>query len=214
MFHDPMVRRHGISPHTMPSPGMRMYQFMRPTAYAGIGSRRTPADVLSLMYWIANMAAARGLWLYSGHAPGADYAFERGAGGRATIYLPWRGFGDGLAAPMGVIQYTATSEAYAMAAEYHPAWDRLSRGARALMARNCHQVLGPDLASPVRSVVCWTPDGSLNGRGSGVGGTGQALRIAARHGIPVVNLRRADHRARIEQWLRRPGQPSGASRFL
>lgn len=129
--------------------------------------------------------------------------FERGARGRATIFLPWRGFGDrdGLAPPQGIIHAAAGPQAYAMAAQYHPAWDRLGRGARALMARNCHQVLGPDLASPVRAVVCWTPDGSLNGRGSKVGGTGQALRIAARYGIPVVNLQRVDHRARIEHWL-------------
>jgi hypothetical protein len=29
---------------------------------------------------------------------------------------------------------------------FHPAWSRLTRGVRALHARNCHQVLGADLA--------------------------------------------------------------------
>ena len=55
-------------------------------------------------------------------------------------------------------------------------------GAKKLMARNCHQVLGLDLKTPVDFIVCWTKDGTING------GTGQALRIAEAYNIPVYNL--------------------------
>ena len=51
-----------------------------------------------------------------------------------------------------------------------------------LMARNCYQVLGEDLKSPVDMIICWTPDGKA------AGGTGQALRIANDNDIPVFNL--------------------------
>ena len=50
------------------------------------------------------------------------------------------------------------------------------------MARNCHQVLGQDLKTPVDFIVCWTKDGGESG------GTGQALRIARDLNIPVYNL--------------------------
>jgi hypothetical protein len=45
--------------------------------------------------------------------------------------------------------------------------------------------------------LCWTPDGSLDGQGRRVGGTGQALRIAHHHGIPVFNLARLEHLQRL-----------------
>lgn len=88
-----------------------------------------------------------------------------------------------------------------MAAGFHPAWSRLSSGVRHLHARNCHQVLGRDLNAPARFVVRWTPDGSLDGRGQRVGGTGQALRIAHHHGISVFNLARPEHLTRVRAAL-------------
>ena len=74
------------------------------------------------------------------------------------------------------------SEAYRIAAYHHPAWERLSPGVRALMARNVHVLLGSDLRSPAAFFACWTPGGEV------VGGTGHAIRVALAHGIPVVNL--------------------------
>jgi hypothetical protein len=70
----------------------------------------------------------------------------------------------------------------AIAAKHHPAWYRCSDAARKLHARNVHQILGRDLASPSKFGVCWTADGQASG------GTGQALRIADAYGIRVFNL--------------------------
>ena len=53
-------------------------------------------------------------------------------------------------------------------------------------SRNCHQILGYDLKSPVDAVICWTPNGNV------VGGTRTALMIAMRAGIPIFNLGCAD----------------------
>ena len=142
---------------------------------------------------LATDLASEGWTLRSGGAEGADAAFERGlsASDPREIYLPWRKFNNNesvLTAP--------SAEALVMAEHYHPAWERCSPAARKLMARNMHQVLGADLATPVEFVVCWTP------QGSGGGGTGQALRLANDRGIPVFDYGHGPAvRARLVAWL-------------
>jgi hypothetical protein len=72
------------------------------------------------------------------------------------------------------------------------------------MARNSHQILGVGLNDPVAFVICWTPDGAEHERECGpkTGGTGQAIRLASRRGIPVVNLARAGALERIADLVR------------
>lgn len=165
---------------------------MRKLVYAGIGSRKTPEEVLRLMERIAVRLAERGFALRSGGAPGADQAFERGArqgGGAVEIFIPWPGYEGYLPGPEVAL---ASARATLMAAELHPAWERLSNGVRKLMARNCHQILGASLEDPVAFVICWTPDGAESEAECGceTGGTGLAIRLASRWGVPVVNLAR------------------------
>jgi len=161
--------------------------------YTGIGSRETPRDVMITMYHFAIRMAERGLVLRSGGADGADTAFECGArkaGGSTEIYLPWHGFNGRDS------QFTRpTDAAQALASEIHPAWDRCSRGARMLHARNCHQVLGMDLATPSAFVVCWTPGGK------DVGGTRTAITLARTSGIRVFNLFNHDI-STLAEWLK------------
>ena len=174
-------------------------------SYAGIGSRKTPPAVLALMGSVAAELAAQGWVLRTGMAGGADQAFYRGAAanGSVELYLPWARF-EASARRSGMREFTLaqpSQAAYTMASRFHPAWGSLSGGVRHLHARNCHQVLGADLASPARFVLCWTPDGSLDGTGRRVGGTGQALRIAHHYGVPVFNLARGDHAERVRTRL-------------
>lgn len=183
--------------------------------YSGIGSRRTPQDQLRYMVSFASAARQRGLTLRSGHADGADKAFERGAGGSAHIFLPFAGFNRETPV-LGLKYVNPTREAFELAARFHPAWHVLNRDGRRLMARNTHEVLGWGLDEPSEFVVCWTEDGSLDGVGRGAGGTGQALRIA--HApliytvdgwvpaprIPVFNLQRPGDRERLEALLTAP----------
>ncbi len=171
-------------------------------AYAGIGARATPEDVKQLMARAAEFLVAERWVLRSGGAAGADRAFMRGAhaaDGDFEVYLPdggYRGFED--LTPGG-----PSPAAYELARRTHPAWARCSARVRALHARNSHQILGPDLDDPVRFVLCWTPDGSLDGSSRASGGTGQALRLAAQRGIPVLNLAREEHREQVEAKLDR-----------
>jgi hypothetical protein len=167
-------------------------------SYAGIGSRRAPEEIISLCKHAASALRKQGYTLRSGHAPGCDQAFEAGAEGEAEIYLPWPTFEtQHKTHPRARIISRPSSDAYAVAAENHPRWYSLKQGSRPLHARNAHQVLGPDLKTPVQFVLCWTPDGSLNGRGLDTGGTGQALRIAVAHSVPVFNLALDEHRHRV-----------------
>lgn len=122
---------------------------------------------------------------------GADLAFEYGASagdGEVEVYLPWASYNE----DMAVVEPTLTEpseDAYEVAARFHPGWAFLKHGARKLHARNAHIILGKDLDDPVDVVVCWTPDGSKDGKGKKTGGTGQALRIAADWKIEVHNLK-------------------------
>lgn len=163
--------------------------------YAGIGSRVTPPDVLELIERVGRRLAALGFVVRSGHAPGADQAFERGAQGRAQIFLPWPGF-ECDKPVIGERFERPTPGAMRVGEQFHPAWPSLSHGGRLLHARNAHQVLGPGLASPASFVLCWTP------AGSGSGGTGQALRVARAHGVPAFDLADPDTRSRIAALLR------------
>lgn len=149
--------------------------------YTGIGSRETPLEILGLMATIGLRLADHRYTLRSGGADGADSAFARGCAsgnGRSEIYLPWVGFNS---VQTGIVP-TEWGPALALAEQFHPAWDRCSSGARKLHARNGFQVLGLDLATPSRFVMCWTR-GGLGG-----GGTGQAIRIARSKNIPVYDL--------------------------
>lgn len=157
-------------------------------AYAGIGARDTPSEVLRHMKVVGENLAYEGYVLRSGHAAGADICFEEGAGqadstaggqvhGLCEIFLPW---------PIFLGSYSRFErprpEAYEIAKEYHPNWGALNGAGHDLMARNSHQILGWELNDPVKFIVCWTKGGKI------VGGTGQALRMAQALNIPVVNF--------------------------
>lgn len=166
--------------------------------YAGIGSRETPVEILVKMSNLARYLTEQGYTLRSGGAPGADTAFEQGAGWRKQIYLPWKKFNDH-DSPL----WRPSDEAMDLASQHHPLWDKLPESVRKLMARNAHQILGKHLKEPVSFVVCWTPDGCEKGetRTNKTGGTGLAIAIASHFGIPVYNLKNPDALARLKVHL-------------
>lgn len=104
-------------------------------AYAGIGARATPSDVLALMTRIAYRLEREGYVLRSGGADGADSAFERGVQSpdNAEIYLPKPRF-NGNASPLHSFDAETERAAMAIAAAHHP-----------------------------KFVVCWTADGKASG---------------------------------------------------
>lgn len=153
--------------------------------YAGIGARKTPELCCEDMTIIAGLLADWGYTLRSGHADGADLAFEKGciaANGNKEIFIPWGGYNGHTAGDTSCIIAPHTREHEFLARTYHPNWKACDLNVRLLLARNGCQILGRNLDSPVDFVVCWTPNAS------GAGGTGQALRIARAHHIPIYDL--------------------------
>lgn len=173
------------------------------TSYAGVGSRIERNPPVELITRVAARLAALGLTLQSGGATGTDEAFEAGAGAAKRIFLPWRGFNDSAS---NLYNLPAFDMAARIAQANHPAWDRLSMAERKLHARNTFQVLGEDLNSPVRFVLCWTPDGAEHTRDTTArtGGTGTAIRIASSFGIPVFNMSRPGCLQRLASILPSP----------
>jgi len=142
--------------------------------YAGIGSRETPSDILSIMTEKARILFIKhALTLRSGGAKGADSAFERGC--------------DSVQGTKEIFRAAdATQDALDLAKEFHPAWNKCTEYAQKLHGRNMMIVLGADLQTPVDFILCWTPGGQF------MGGTAQALRAALFYKIPVYNLFNSD----------------------
>jgi hypothetical protein len=158
--------------------------------YAGIGSRETPQEIQDEMTEVAKILQSEGFVLRSGKARGADIAFEKGAGPEKEIFP-------------GSLK--AGEKELAIAREIHPnpvALDN-SKGNPEytwnLMARNTNQIFGKDLNTPVDFVLAWTPDGLTDYRNRTIksGGTGQAIEMASRKGIPVINLANSGWREQL-----------------
>lgn len=149
--------------------------------YAGIGPRNTPIPVCEEMFSVAQQLDSQGWVVRSGHAEGADQAWECGHHpDRREIYLPWTGFNNGFGRNIVVAPYNCEIEAVAKMA--HPRWEYLKQGAQKLMARNVSIILGPELDDPVEFVAYWSPMKKVEG------GTGNAVRLAIQYGIPAFNI--------------------------
>ena len=159
--------------------------------YTGVGSRKTPPEIITVMSGIAYYLANEGYILRSGGAIGADTAFEVGcrkANGGRVIYLAQH----------------STPECEEIAAKYHGGWDKCSDFVKKLHGRNVKQVLGDQLAEPSKFLLCWTNDGcvSHSRRSIATGGTGTAISVAEAVGVEVWNLKRADHLMHWLDWLK------------
>ena len=156
--------------------------------YTGVGSRSTPTDILTTMTQFAKSIPT---WtLRSGHAKGADSAFELGAE-LIDIYIPIIGFNQGYGNEYQLVTSLSNyQDAYDIAKEIHPAWNHCSRFAKLTHTRNVFQVLGNNLDTPSDLLVCWTPDGAEHESeiSPSTGGTATAIALAIQNGVPVFNL--------------------------
>jgi hypothetical protein len=178
------------------------------TYYAGIGSRKIPQKITDIMEELGYQLARRGYILRSGASPGADTAFELGAiraKGAMEIYLPWEGFGNRKGSGyMNSEVLPQRKQAEKIARSYHPDFDGLDEESKKLIIRDTYQVMGRDLKTYSKFIICWTPDGCITEeqRSEETGGTGQAIAIANHFGIPIFNLKIDSHREKILYWIR------------
>lgn len=164
----------------------RLEEFSRPKDsrfYAGIGARNTPEFYQNHMSAAGKYLKEKGFILRSGGAPGADKAFEKHIDKwkHKDIFLPWLGFGKSPSFLAG-----STNAAREVVLNLHPNPGALNATSMEFHGRNVHQILGPDLETPVEFVLTYTIKGQI------VGGTGMALRVAREHKIPIFNMGNTD----------------------
>ncbi len=153
--------------------------------YAGIGARKTPPEILTLMAASATLLGNDRYICCTGAAIGADQAFANGAhntGGMVSLYLPWYSYEsdwvNSIRGPLTKVDTLKENDIDAITSvyEFHPAANNLSQGVLKLHARNYLIIINTDF------VICWTPNGKTTG------GTGQGIKIAQSIGIPIYNL--------------------------
>ena len=159
--------------------------------YAGIGSRQTPQEILEEMTETSKMLESYGYTLntgvtFKGKEEGADAAFSRGTN-KKNLFAPEK----------------ATDREMQIAKEIHPNWEALVRkgpGGAKLMARNTNQIFGENLDTPVDFVLFYAEEvsGSIRPKG----GTGQAVEMARRKGIPTINMADSNWKEQLENVLK------------
>lgn len=207
-----------------------LLKFLRggPVSYtAGIGSRKLPSSKSETLFKAAFISVLTDRYGYSsGGAGGSDATIEHGVKAALqlissgpeyvdlvnqylNVYLPFPYFNGRSASQPGMIDAQAlpkAPQAQDLAKSIHPATQNkktLSSHALAFHSRNGHQVLGVSLDTPVRSILCFTGDGAKKGASitQKTGGTGQALRLADKFGVPVVNIGNRADEAAIQRWI-------------
>jgi hypothetical protein len=182
-------------------------KFATPTmTYAGIGSRETPKEVLDLMTKAANYLDGLGYTLQTGFTfknketgldeEGADKAFSDGSKNK-TLFGPY-GIRKTINGVTSVDKYNenVTEKSNSIVKEIHPAPDRLTPGAVKLMARNTNQIFGKNLDGTVDFVLFYAQETKDPLRPKG--GTGQAVEMARRKGIPTINMADANWREQLK----------------
>lgn len=153
-------------------------------AYAGIGARKTPPEILPYMADQARILQDKGLILRTGDAQGADKAF-RDAVQHKEVYTP----------DQPIEQWAHQEVSVVCDIEY----DRMRNSTRNLLARNMYQVFGDGAhkhtKQPSMFVLYWSlpspewdADSHYNNYYNCSGGTRYAVRAACNAGIPTFNL--------------------------
>jgi hypothetical protein len=157
--------------------------------YTGIGSREISTLESNDAKLFAQYMAKCGLTLYTGDAEGSDDAFLKGAGDNHVIWTP---FSKPYLKHLGknCIQAGDTEEGRRWTEECHPnpVAVKIKAGSLALINRDAHQVIGMPPMYPQTLFVVYIGTW-VGGNNLVKGGTGQAVRIATKLGIPTFNLR-------------------------
>lgn len=172
--------------------------------YTGVGSRKAPKHICTLMRLAGFKLASDGWCLRSGAAPGPDDEFYLGAMDWyatqipsevkhcvAEIYLPWNGFENKWHNdPSGhFINYQfldGCAKALEIASQVHPNWEACKKGGSYHMhGRNAMQILGAELDLPSQAVFCYAKESSA---GVVSGGTATAVNIGKANNVPIKNL--------------------------
>ena len=153
--------------------------------------------------YLASILNCNGYTLSTGDASkGADLMFWTGIKSQKFRFGP---FGRKPKSDTIVVPDSNPVHAVAatIAASVHPAWRFLPPWMRELHTRNVFQVMGKEISEPCEFVLCWTPDGAQREADTSkrTGGTGTAIKVADRFGVPVFNLKNDDALDKLGEFL-------------
>lgn len=163
--------------------------------YAGIGSRETPKELEIEIGNVGSYLSECGYILRSGNARGSDKWFSNGCdsvGGRSEIILPFKGYGGGHKNEIIIQNKKLLKQATEiMKSIKHKSYTWNAKNTP-YHRRNVFQILGVNLNTPVKFVICYTGTGAESendvismGENSG---TSMAMVLADRLDIPVINM--------------------------
>lgn len=169
-------------------------------AYAGTGNVGAPPDILTQIKKLTRELDVHGYTTRTGGMEGCEEAFETSAQ-KLELHLPWKNFNNKQS------EFAFTSkQALAIAKLYHPTFDGLSFSIQAIIAKNIKILLGKDLKSAARFLLCWSEDGveTIALRTAKTGNVGHAIAAANSLKIPVFNLGKPDAEKRLREFLELP----------
>lgn len=176
--------------------------------YAGIGSRETPPEILEQMTKAAKYLEDQGYTLRSGAAEGADTAFEKGVTGKKQIF---KGFDKTGEKEIKIAHEIHPNLKGAMESSKKKAiaagkdGEKSAWAVQNLMARNTNQIFGAKLDTPVDFVLFYAKESKNPLRPEG--GTGQAVEMARRKGIPTINMADQNWRQQLSDILKNNEPP-------
>lgn len=159
---------------------------MKARIAACIGTRDLTSAQAVLCKTLGAWLVRHGWTIRSGNATGADQAFAAGGNSvdptAVVVCLPWWRYNVEAIVDGNVISQGPAEWDFEQASHHHPAWDRLTRGPRALMARNYQIIHGcRESKEPAGVVLAFRrPDHR--------GGTENAIGVARVAGIPVLDV--------------------------
>lgn len=148
--------------------------------YSGIGSRKTPKEICSLISLIGKKLEERKWILRSGAALGADQAFEKFVKNKYIYTVKNFDFSEP--------NYSFCKTELLSVLDKKFSLDSYSPYCQVLLLRDINQVLGSFKTSPEHSkfLITWTKSENYND--SSIGGSRIAIRCALKYGIKVYNL--------------------------
>ena len=163
--------------------------------YGGVGSRETPESVLNKFITIASSLEVNNFYASTGCADGADKAFRIGCS-EPRIYT-CRGSEHGID-PQHYSNYFKT-EYIVKELLGVTRYNNMSTFAKLAHRRNCYQILGDDLTTPVEFTLLYAKP---NKSGDGVlGGTVTAYKLSKALGIPTFNFFYENAESQFQQYL-------------
>lgn len=117
---------------------------------------------------------------------------------RKEVHLPWRNFNE----KESKLTFN-TKQAFILAKQFSPVYDRLPDSVKAFLARNVRLILGNNLKSPLLFLITWSKDGveSAKHRTAQTGNVGHVIAMADMLRVPIFNLSKSSSVDRLKQYL-------------